>query len=41
MSSYSPDDLRGHSIEVPESQLLMKPFMPTQLLNRIREVLCD
>jgi two-component system, cell cycle sensor histidine kinase and response regulator CckA len=39
MSSYSPDELSGHGIEVLETQLLRKPFMPVQLLGRIRDAL--
>jgi two-component system, cell cycle sensor histidine kinase and response regulator CckA len=39
MSSYSPDELLGHGIEVLETQLLRKPFMPVQLLGRIRDAL--
>ena len=39
MSSYSPEDLRGRGIDVPKAQLLMKPFMPAQLLSRIHEAL--
>jgi DNA-binding response OmpR family regulator len=39
MSSYSRDELLSHGIELAETQLLSKPFMPLQLLNRIREAL--
>ncbi|HWB42181.1 MAG TPA: response regulator [Gemmatimonadales bacterium] len=39
MSSYSPEHLRKHGIEVPESQLLRKPFVAAQLMSRIREAL--
>jgi two-component system, cell cycle sensor histidine kinase and response regulator CckA len=39
MSSYSRDELLGHGIELPETQLMRKPFMPGQLLGRIREAL--
>lgn len=39
MSSYSRDELLGHGIELAETQLLRKPFMPVQLLGRIRDAL--
>ena len=39
MSSYSPDELLGHGIEILETQLLRKPFMPAQLLGRIHDLL--
>jgi two-component system, cell cycle sensor histidine kinase and response regulator CckA len=39
MSSYSREELLGHGIELAETQLLRKPFMPVQLLGRIRDAL--
>jgi CheY-like chemotaxis protein len=39
MSSYSPEHLQKHGVEVPESQLLQKPFVAAQLTSQIREVL--
>ena len=39
MSSYSREDLLGHGINLAETQLLIKPFMPAQLLSRIRDIL--
>jgi hypothetical protein len=39
MSNYSRERLLSHGIEVPEPQLLKKPFVPVQLLARIRDVL--
>ena len=35
----SRDQLLGHGVELPETQLLKKPFVPIQLLARIRDVL--
>lgn len=39
MSSYSPEHLLKHGVDVPESQLLRKPFVPAQLLGRIHDAL--
>jgi DNA-binding response OmpR family regulator len=39
MSSYSPEHLQKHGVEVPQSQLLQKPFVAAQLMNRIRDAL--
>jgi two-component system cell cycle sensor histidine kinase/response regulator CckA len=41
MSSYSREELRAHGIELSEIQLVQKPFMPGQLLARIREALAS
>jgi two-component system, cell cycle sensor histidine kinase and response regulator CckA len=39
MSSYSRKDLLGHGIDLGQDDLLPKPFMPAQLLDRVREAL--
>ena len=39
MSSYTPEHLQKHGVDVPPSQVLQKPFEAAQLLNRIRDVL--
>jgi CheY-like chemotaxis protein len=39
MSSYTPEDLAGQGLDVPERHLLRKPFAPAQLLRRIGETL--
>ena len=39
MSSYSREHLLKHGVDVPEAQILKKPFVPAQLLGRIRETL--
>jgi DNA-binding response OmpR family regulator len=39
MSSYSREHLLKHGVDVPESQLLKKPFVAAQLVSRIRETL--
>src|SRR5688500_5063488 len=39
MSSNSRDDLREQGIDVPELNLLRKPFAPPELLRRIDEAL--
>jgi two-component system cell cycle sensor histidine kinase/response regulator CckA len=39
MSSYSPEHLQKHGVDVPQSQLLTKPFVAAQLMTRIRETL--
>ena len=37
MTSYSREDLESQGLEVPEAHLLRKPFLPSQLLDRIRK----
>jgi two-component system, cell cycle sensor histidine kinase and response regulator CckA len=39
MSSYTPEHLQKHGVDVPESQLLRKPFVAAQLMARVREAL--
>ncbi len=39
MSRYSREELLDHGIEIAEAQLLKKPFMPAQLLDRVRKAL--
>jgi two-component system, cell cycle sensor histidine kinase and response regulator CckA len=39
MSSYSRKDLLGHGIDLGQDDLLGKPFMPGQLIERIRATL--
>jgi two-component system cell cycle sensor histidine kinase/response regulator CckA len=39
MSSYSREHLLKNGVDVPESQLLKKPFVAAQLVGRIREAL--
>jgi DNA-binding response OmpR family regulator len=39
MSSYSREHLLKHGVDVPEAQLLKKPFVAAQLVSRIREAL--
>jgi two-component system cell cycle sensor histidine kinase/response regulator CckA len=39
MSSYSRKDLLGHGIDLGQDDLLAKPFMPAQLIERIRATL--
>ncbi len=39
MSSYSRKDLSGHGIDLGKEELLAKPFMPAQLLERVRQCL--
>ena len=41
MSAYSRQDLLGQGLDVPEANLLPKPFTPPQLLARIAEALAD
>ena len=39
MSGYSREDLQNQGLDVPEPNLLRKPFSPGQLLSRIDEAL--
>jgi DNA-binding response OmpR family regulator len=39
MSNYTRKDLLGHGIDLGQEDLLAKPFMPAQLLERIHESL--
>jgi two-component system cell cycle sensor histidine kinase/response regulator CckA len=39
MSSYSRKDLSGHGVDLGTDDLLAKPFMPAQLLERVRQCL--
>jgi hypothetical protein len=39
MSSYSREHFLKNGVDVPETQLLNKPFVAAQLINRIREAL--
>ena len=39
MSSYSREHLLKHRVDVPEVQLLKKPFMAAQLVSSIRKAL--
>ncbi len=39
MSSYPREHLVKHGVDIPEEQLLSKPFPPAQLVNRIRDTL--
>lgn len=39
MSRYSREELLDRGIELAEPRLLKKPFMPAQLLERVREAL--
>jgi DNA-binding response OmpR family regulator len=39
MSSYSREHLLKHGVDVPEAQILKKPFAAAQLVSRIRETL--
>jgi DNA-binding response OmpR family regulator len=39
MSSYSREHLLKHGVDVPEAQILRKPFVAAQLVGRIREAL--
>ena len=39
MSSYSRKDLLGHGIDLGQDDLLAKPFMSAQLIERIRATL--
>jgi DNA-binding response OmpR family regulator len=36
MSSYSRKDLLGHGIDLGKEDLLAKPFMPAELIARVR-----
>jgi len=36
MSSYSRKDLLGHGIDLGQEDLLAKPFMPAELVARVR-----
>jgi DNA-binding response OmpR family regulator len=37
MTSYSREDLESQGLEVPEPHVLRKPFLPAELLDRIRQ----
>ena len=39
MSSYSRKDLLGHGIDLGKDDLLAKPFMPAELVARVRATL--
>src|SRR6476659_522282 len=39
MSSYSRQDLLGHGIDLGQDDLLAKPFMPAELIDRVRATL--
>jgi DNA-binding response OmpR family regulator len=39
MSNYTRKDLLGHGIDLGQEDLLAKPFMPAQLLERVHETL--
>ena len=39
MSSYSRKDLLGHGIDLGREDLLAKPFMPAELVARVRATL--
>ena len=39
MSSYSRKDLEGHGIDLGQDDLLGKPFMPAELIDRVRTTL--
>ena len=39
MSSYSRKDLLGHGIDLGKEDLLAKPFMPAELIARVRVTL--
>ena len=39
MSSYSREHLLKQGVDVPEAQILKKPFVAAQLISRIRETL--
>jgi DNA-binding response OmpR family regulator len=39
MSSYSREHLLEHGVDVPEAQLLKKPFVAAQLISSIRAAL--
>ena len=39
MSSYSRKDLLGHGIDLGKDDLLAKPFMPAELIARVRAML--
>jgi DNA-binding response OmpR family regulator len=39
MSSYSRKDLLGHAIDLGKEYLLAKPFMPAELVARVRATL--
>jgi DNA-binding response OmpR family regulator len=39
MSSYSRKDLLGHGIDLGKEDLLAKPFMPAELVARVRATL--
>jgi two-component system, cell cycle sensor histidine kinase and response regulator CckA len=38
MSSYPVDKLKAHGVELGGAGFLQKPFMPNQLVDRIREL---
>jgi two-component system, cell cycle sensor histidine kinase and response regulator CckA len=39
MSSYSPDELLSYGVNALGTPLLSKPFLPSELLAKVREVL--
>ncbi len=39
MSAYSREELRSRGVQIGESPLLKKPFMPAQLLERVRQAI--
>lgn len=39
MSSYSRKDLLGHGIDLGQDDLVAKPFMPAELIERVRATL--
>jgi two-component system cell cycle sensor histidine kinase/response regulator CckA len=39
MSSYSPDELMSYGVDALGTPLLPKPFLPSELLAKLREVL--
>lgn len=39
LSSYSRKDLLGHGIDLGQDDLLAKPFMPAELIERVRATL--
>jgi two-component system, cell cycle sensor histidine kinase and response regulator CckA len=41
MSSYSREHLLKHGVDVPEAQILKKPFVAAQLVKRIGEALSE
>jgi DNA-binding response OmpR family regulator len=39
MSNYTRKDLQGHGIDLGREELLAKPFMPNQLIERVQGML--